>query len=832
MGLRPADRLALLLLVLLACLAVAPALAPGRVFASVHSAVRVPLDGSMTEGARRDAIEGGNLDTGDQTFQVIPERMALFSALENGHLPLWWPEAGGGVPLLGAPAAELAEPRTLLLSSWLGPIASLGPLAALCLAVLLGLSYLWLRLREHSPPAAAVGAIAFTLAGSLTSSLFYQCKLDCLVLLPGGLAAVELWIRGRRALGFGLLFMASADSALASFQQGTALSVYLVAGIGGWRLWQSRAQLAAAGGSFSLVPSGAWLAAAGALGLAVGAIHLIPVLDAISQSARTATGGAHGFTLRPAHALSLFVPFVVGDPTSLLAAEWNPMPDLISGLRDDHGRYIFIETCFYAGLVTIPLAIAGALRGKRAAPAICVLALCIAAAVGSPLALLPGLSVGAPSRMLVGVNFALAWLAAQGLDAIVESGRARNGALAGAFLLLAVGAGAIGVRSLVPPDTVGARAAEVREAAAVEAAKARGIEPTLPPPNSAQKISQRWSEEVQFWLVAAAMLAWASAIATALATLQPRLAWACPIVLGGDLALFTLHVAPTRPARSFLSESPITRILREEAGGARMARVAPSDAVALDDHLLFQATLPAALGIHDTSAYVVLPNSLQVLLAGHYCPEAVFQGTFVGAFPRRALKSQILDLLGVRIVVSRVELTEPDLRPLVSREGFHAYARTNAPGRAWIVPHMLRASNLGEVAGRLGDQRFDARTQVVLLDAPHDFAENLPGGGSVTTVDLGPNAVSHRIQGCGGGYLYDSAPAVSGWTATLDGFPVPLIQANGAGRAVFVPPGDHEVALHYLPASFLWGAAVAGLALAAGSAMIWRLARSREPLPA
>ncbi|MBL8692684.1 MAG: YfhO family protein [Planctomycetes bacterium] len=830
MGLRPADRLALLLLLLLGCLAVAPALFPDRVFASVHSAVRVPLDVSMTEGARREAIEGGNLDTGDQTFQVIPERIALFSALENGHLPLWWPEAGGGVPLLGAPAAELAEPRTLLLGSWLGPIASLGPLAALCLAVLLGLSYLWLRLREHSPPAAAVGAIAFALAGSLTSSLFYQCKLDCLVLLPGGLAAVELWIRGRRALGFGLLFAVAADSALASFQQGTALSVYLVAGIGGWRLWQSREQLAQAGGSF--VRSGAWLATAGALGLAVGSIHLLPVLDAISQSARTATGGAHGFTFRPAHVLSFFVPFVIGDPTSLLAAEWNPMPDLIPGLRDDLGRYIFIETCCYAGLVTIPLALAGALRGWRAAPALCVLVLCTATAAGSPLALLPGLSVGAPSRMLVGVNFALAWLAAEGLDAIVENSRARNGALAGAFLLLAVGAGAIGVRALVPPETVGTRAAEAREAAAVDDAKARGIEPTLPPANSAQKISQRWSEEAQFWLVAAAMLAWATAIATALATLQPRLAWACPIVLGGDLALFTLHVAPTRPARSFLSESPITRILKEEAGGARMARVAAADSVSLEDHLLFQATLPAALGIHDTSAYVVLPNALQVLLAGHYCPEAVFQGTFVGAFPRRALRSPVLDLLGVRIVVSRGELTEPDLRPIVAREGFHAYVRTSALGRAWIVPRMVRASSLAELAGKLGENGFDPRALAVLLDPPHDFTESLPGGGSVTTVDLGPSEVSHRIQGCGGGYLYESAPAVSGWTATLDGFPVPLIQANGAGRAVFVPPGDHEVRLRYLPASFLWGAAVAGLALAAGSAMIWRLARTREPLPA
>ncbi|HLG51129.1 MAG TPA: YfhO family protein, partial [Chloroflexota bacterium] len=38
-----------------------------------------------------------------------------------------------------------------------------------------------------------------------------------------------------------------------------------------------------------------------------------------------------------------------------------------------------------------------------------------------------------------------------------------------------------------------------------------------------------------------------------------------------------------------------------------------------------------------------------------------------------------------------------------------------------------------------------------------------------------------------------------GWTARLDGHPVPILRANGVVRAVLVPPGEHTVEFRFEP---------------------------------
>ena len=47
-----------------------------------------------------------------------------------------------------------------------------------------------------------------------------------------------------------------------------------------------------------------------------------------------------------------------------------------------------------------------------------------------------------------------------------------------------------------------------------------------------------------------------------------------------------------------------------------------------------------------------------------------------------------------------------------------------------------------------------------------------------------------------------------GWKATLDGRPVPILEADGALRAIPVPGGRHRVEMHYRPASIRWGGAI------------------------
>jgi uncharacterized membrane protein YfhO len=61
-----------------------------------------------------------------------------------------------------------------------------------------------------------------------------------------------------------------------------------------------------------------------------------------------------------------------------------------------------------------------------------------------------------------------------------------------------------------------------------------------------------------------------------------------------------------------------------------------------------------------------------------------------------------------------------------------------------------------------------------------------------------------------------SVPDWPGWRAESAGREVALTTVNHAFVGFWLPPGRHEVRLHYLPQSFRAGAALALVALVAG----------------
>lgn len=59
-----------------------------------------------------------------------------------------------------------------------------------------------------------------------------------------------------------------------------------------------------------------------------------------------------------------------------------------------------------------------------------------------------------------------------------------------------------------------------------------------------------------------------------------------------------------------------------------------------------------------------------------------------------------------------------------------------------------------------------------------------------------------------------------GWSATVNGRSVPLLQANGAFRAVPIPPGESRVAMRFLPRSFQIGVLLSSVSLAVIASLI------------
>ncbi|MFN0207002.1 MAG: hypothetical protein ACKVS6_11935 [Planctomycetota bacterium] len=815
---RAIDRLTLLLLALIAMAAVAGALRPGHTFAAIHSALRKPFDAGIPANDLKAIANSNNYETGDQLFQVLPERRAFNDALSRGELPLWWPEAGGGISLIGAPGAELLEPRALILSYLFGNVESLGIQAALTIFTLAALTYLWLRLRGLSPIASAFGSVAFALGGTATSNLYYICKVDAMVLLPGGLAALELWFRNRKILSFLLLTFCAADSALASFPQSTAAAIYGLLFVGAFRMFEYAREK----GAGDAIRSSLTLLFALAIGLGAAAVHLLPVAEWMQQSGRPESLGGLGFRSTPANWLSMIAPLVLGNPASSLAMEGgNAVPDLLPWICDPEGRYNFTETTMYAGIISLPFFFAGLFRGKTVAPAIISLAFLLAVAAGTPAALLPGVSVGAPSRALAGASFFVAWLAAEGVDALFTIRRVRIAGVIGTVVLLLIGFGAIYIRHTpaAQPETIADRAYNARSSGKGETKE------SVPKPEVLSKITKRWQTEVQPEFEYLAFLAFASVFGIGLALGAPKAKVVIFVILAGDLLLFSHKILPSQPTHHYLSETPAVREIRRAAAGGRIARVAPTDFPADEDWQLFQTTIPSYFGIHDTAAYVVFPNQTQVDVAAAMFPLSVFEGTYLGAFPKIALDSIIMDLFGVSVVVSRERIERADLEAVVQRFGFFAYKRKIALGRAWIAPAAKHVSSDAELLKIGMSPEFHPAKLAILEGKNVELGPAGSGGGKITIEDISNREVLFKIRGTGGGYFTESAHACAGWTATLNGFPAKLYRANRYGRSVYVPPGDHEIRFTYLPRSFVLGSFISIICILLipfGAYRLWR----------
>jgi len=97
-----------------------------------------------------------------------------------------------------------------------------------------------------------------------------------------------------------------------------------------------------------------------------------------------------------------------------------------------------------------------------------------------------------------------------------------------------------------------------------------------------------------------------------------------------------------------------------------------------------------------------------------------------------------------------------------------------------------------------------------------------------------PDLVDLEVNSTGGELVINDAWH-RGWTATLDGAPVPVARANLVVRGVHLTPGAHRVQMRFRTPGLLWGGLVSLLTLAGllGAACISRsTARRRMDGPA
>lgn len=113
----------------------------------------------------------------------------------------------------------------------------------------------------------------------------------------------------------------------------------------------------------------------------------------------------------------------------------------------------------------------------------------------------------------------------------------------------------------------------------------------------------------------------------------------------------------------------------------------------------------------------------------------------------------------------------------------------------------------------------------VVLDPP------APGSGSgqpatVAVREKQTRTVRADVTAAGAGYLVVSTANRPGWSATVDGQPTPVLDADHGLQAVAVPAGSHQVQLHYAAPGVRTGIAVT-LATLVLTALLWAVVAVR-----
>jgi hypothetical protein len=172
------------------------------------------------------------------------------------------------------------------------------------------------------------------------------------------------------------------------------------------------------------------------------------------------------------------------------------------------------------------------------------------------------------------------------------------------------------------------------------------------------------------------------------------------------------------------------------------------------------------------------------------------------------------DLLGVRFIVARSNLTRLLSMPLVYNGEVAIYENPHAFPRAFLVHNFTTASSFAEAQEMLAQSNFDLRSEVV-IENPAGELEPLGSAAGyrtsqerVTLTSYEPDSVVIEVQTGTAAFLVLTDTYYPGWGARVDGRPATLYRADGLFRAVRIEPGKHTVVFTYLPDSFLAGIAI------------------------
>jgi hypothetical protein len=737
---------------------------------------------------------------GDLVSFLFPIYRFAAASLQAGTLPLWNPHLYGGAPFLADMQTGIFYPLNLLLSL-LSPDFSYKLMEwMVVLHVFMAGLFMYLCLRFMEPgrplrmPAALAGAVAFMFS-------------DLFIVHFGNLnlVAVAAWLplifllfwRALRTRNLGFAVGAGVALGVSTLEGHLQITLFIglalaVTAIVEALLFVTSRPLvrgAAEGRQRRWVWPFVTLVVTAAIAVGLSALVLLPALEytRLSPRAELSYWDAARYSLVPALLGEMVVPSLFSSREPLLY--WGVWDRVAVG-------YLGIFPLLLAGLAVLLH------RGRR------VYLLCILAIVAFLLALggesivhgwiyrlLPGFGqLRAPARFILLLDFALAALAALGLERLL---------------------GPLDRRSRKSFESVWRGLLWLAGAAAVVGGawtylmiyQAQDRDPTL-----FWRVSAAGSGVIFALLMLGAALAWLGARRSGRVR-RGMLAWLAAGLIFLDLATVGAYTdLGKEPPTAGYDHPQVIEFLQRDPDFFRIdSRTDVGD--------VWQPNLALLAGLYDVGG---VDNPLVMADVARY-----WQGT-------GGRSTRLYDLLGVRYVLASKEVAlDWDKFSLVfdGDPKMNVYRNETALPRAFVVHRALVAADGEDAWARIHDPGFDPATTVVLEDG-QPLAGPAGSQANVQVVRYDINRLEVTVDSPAEGYLFLSDPFYPGWQAEVDGHPAEVLRANYAFRAVAVPAGSHRVTMAFRPRTWYSGLAISlvtvlGLLVASGVALARKRRASR-----
>ncbi len=805
--LRRTDSLAAGLLLLLALLFQAPGLLPGRVAAPMDQVLTfAPWHAYHPESTPRQL-------GGDLLLQQLPWRHWMQQELATGRFPLWAAAPAGGMPLFANMQAGVLYPLHLL---WI--LLPLGVGLGLIMALKLWLAGLgmwgFLRALGLHPAAVLLAALSFEFSASMVNWLSWNLS-GVYLLLPWFAWATYAWC------------VTACRPALAGLAVLTACSIFgghpetmFIVGVV-TALWAGGLILSSAPRQWGRQIAG--LTGAAALGLALGAIQLLPFLQVLPLTGKQRAN-------QPETTALLHL-----DPVQLLdwalPHSWGYTPDSVLALN----LIGFTEANGYIGLVGllgVGLACLAALRRRLAfrlaLPWIVITVVAGLVAyddhIGYAIRLLPGFNQSINVRWVIVPAASLSILSAFGWDWLARHAGARltrtgTGRLTGAGLVLFI------------------------EGLLLTGSHLAGL---LPLPSPMEKMGPWLAENDSYrvyWAVWAGSILLMVLGLVALWQGSRRLHRLAPTLLCGvvilDLWRLLLPINGTAPTDQYFPSTPFLRQLQDQI---------PSP-----ERFLIQGN---ALPSNTALVYGLRDWRVQDPMLTYRAQQAAFAvspGLTTNTWNQYNMFMQdinfpVATMLGIRYFVLPVPAeagdfgdpadNPPPISRLAYKDGLSLWRADGVPGFAYLSDKVQVLPNPAAVLAALQQVTWrDARAYKALVEGPPENVAAIHAGsavgppGQVTVQEYLPGHIRLTIAAERPSLLVISESWYPGWRALLNGQDVPILRANYLSQGVVVPAGAGTLVLDYVPDAFRYGALLSGVAtlgLALLALWAWRVRLPRR----